>query len=368
MEGFSGTLDPYYRGPATQAVEMKWAMCTGTNRNFVASDGGSSSLVGDFTNHIISTECGLFEPNVPVNTAISLACDRMQWTRKDSNGYTIQQEVPLMLMNNILPDFCLHETDDMTVHFDVCICYRRDTDSEWASFVDENLRPSLKLTVFCQTIPGEAPRTQIARAVCNSSIVILIISERTFAGINTLQVQYLPSTQKAELASLLLQMEMILEIYEHRKKSVNVLPVYFGDVEQDHDSNFEPMFKRVERSKCWPTVDQEREKAWVPLVRQKALLLLRLADKRLSRLLHDRGLDQFRGVFSEIPSLIKGLQVSQTMQAFHEGFGAMPSLVGRKADAGTLVARTVHDALSILLPGLQQQVAIQMSTPPLEAN
>ena len=342
-EGFSGTLDPYYRDPEAKQTEMKWAICAGTNRGSVASDGGSSSL-GAFTEHVISSDCGLFEPNVPVNTAISLACDRMQRTRKDSDGKMMSQQVPLRLIYNISPEFCLHETDRTAVHFDVCVCYRRDTDSDGASFIKENLEPPLE--VFWQTIPGEASHLQIARAICNSSIIILIISEKTFADISTLQQGSL-SSAKEELANLLKQMDMILEIYEHRQKSVRVLPVYWN-TEPDPHSNFELMLVKVDISKCWPTDSVLQDAAWAPLVRQKALQQLRLVDKRLACLLHDRNLDQNLGFPLKIPSLIKGRQVSQTLRACREGFTTIPSLIGPRADAGSRVARIVRNALSTL--------------------
>jgi len=347
-EGFSGTLDPFYRDPEAEetvgAAEMKWAMCAGTNRGSLALDGGPSSL-GAFTSHVISMDCGLFEPNVPLNTAINLACDRVQLlrTRESSDGSIIAQQVPLRLMNNIPPDFCLYETDDTAEQFDVCICYRRDIDSEWASFVHENVKRFSK--VFWQPTPGPARHTQIARAVCNSSIIVLIISERTFADINTFQVGCPPSAKEMELANLLQQIDMILEIYEHRKESVRVLPVYFGNEEQD-SYNYEGILKLVDRSKCWPKVSQE--KVWAPFVRQRALRQLRLVDKRLACLLHDRDLDESIGFPPMIPSLIKGRQVGQTMRAFHEGFEPMPPLLGRKTDVGFLVAKVVEDALSIL--------------------
>ena len=45
---------------------MCWAMCAGTNRGSLASDtgAGESADNGRFTSHIISEDCGLFEPNV----------------------------------------------------------------------------------------------------------------------------------------------------------------------------------------------------------------------------------------------------------------------------------------------------------------
>jgi hypothetical protein len=102
---------------------MLWAMCAGTNRGSLASDAGQSThLHGRFTSHIISADCGLFEPNVPMRTAIRLACDRVQRERVVG----LPQQVPLMLFDNVDENFCLHKIDGPTKHFDVCLCYRRD--------------------------------------------------------------------------------------------------------------------------------------------------------------------------------------------------------------------------------------------------
>ncbi len=51
-----------------------WDMCTGTNRVSIAADAGAgeSEDNGRVTSHIISEDCGLFEPNVSVKTVIKL--------------------------------------------------------------------------------------------------------------------------------------------------------------------------------------------------------------------------------------------------------------------------------------------------------
>ena len=100
-------------------------MCAGTNRGSLASDAGAGESAdnGRFTSHIISEDCGLFEPNVSVKTAIKLACERVQRVKATKD---LPRQVPLMLLNNIDDSFCLHKVECQKEHFDVCLCYRRD--------------------------------------------------------------------------------------------------------------------------------------------------------------------------------------------------------------------------------------------------
>ena len=58
-------------------------------------------------------------------------------------------------------------------------------------------------------------------------------------------------------------------------------------------------------------------------------------DKNLSRLLHDRYLSRINR--ANVPALIKGRQVGKTLLAL-QSFAAMGPLLGKKHDAGLLVA------------------------------
>ena len=169
---FPGTLDPVYRD-AVGKEAMRWALCAGTSRGSQAEDAGTldTSHLGAFTSCVISEECGLFQPNVPVTTAIKLASERV---RSNPSRY----QAPLTLLDNISCDFCLY--DDVPAEqerFDVCVCYRdMDTDGSGARLVAESLK-SKGVKVFWKSIPGkQTERRQMAQAVCNSNVIILIVS------------------------------------------------------------------------------------------------------------------------------------------------------------------------------------------------
>ena len=330
--GFSGTLDPVYRDAVGEEA-MRWALCAGTSRGSLAADAGTldASHLGAFTSCVISEECGLFQPNVPVTTAIKLACERV---RSNPSRY----QAPLTLLDNISGDFCLYDIQEDRERFDVCVCYRMDTDGSGARFIADSLESKVK--VFWRTMPGkQTERTQMTQAVCNSNVIILIVSDRTFADISTLTSADQATDKHKHLANLLRQMDMILEVYEHGRCSV--LPVYYGD-EQQNPVTFDLMIKELDRSRCWPTVLRDKALPWVPLVRQQALRDLRCVDKNLSRLLHDRCLSRVDG--ADVPSLIKGRQVGQTLRAF-QSFAAMEPLIGKKHEAGLLVANKVEQIL-----------------------
>ena len=103
--GFSGTLDPVYRDASDAKSEkaMRWALCAGTSRGSLAADAGTldASHLGAFTSCVISEECGLFQPNVPVTKAIKLASDRVRNNQS-------RCKAPFTLLDNIF-DFCLYD-------------------------------------------------------------------------------------------------------------------------------------------------------------------------------------------------------------------------------------------------------------------
>jgi hypothetical protein len=118
--------------------------------------------------------------------------------------------------------------------------------------------------VFREAYPGQAENIQIAKAVCNSSVFVLIISDHTFADINTLQE--VPAKQP--LANLFQQMEMMLELYENWSDYVRVLPVYVGDEVQEPVS-LELHIKGVEvRLKYWPAIEKQKLTPWNSMARQ----------------------------------------------------------------------------------------------------
>ena len=347
-DGFSGELDPVYKEVAdTKELyksRMLWSMVTGTNRGSLAADASSISDLGAFTAHVISEDCGLFEPNTPVKTAFKRACERLQRVpgRKLQNGDVIPQQVPLMLMENMPDDFCLRDENSPSDRFDICLCYRRDKDLQRANFIYKHVA-SIG-TVHWRLNAGEDPEMQIARATCNSSIFILVISAHTFADINTLHGDgdLAGGRPRQDLANLLRQMDMILEMYEHHPESTCILPVYLGDDRQEsgsHDIVLEAV-SRGNMPKCWPIVSLQNSVVWASEVRQKAMKYLRLFNKRLAPLLHDQFLRETLGL-KDIPSLRGGRQVRDTLKAF-QLLEPMTIVTGRKQDAGNQIAEEVR--------------------------
>ena len=249
---FCSTIaEPRYRNPTGDEAKrgrehvpaMKWAICTATKRGALASDSGSAALaLGAFTGHLLSEDCGLFEMNVPLKRAFRLASERVGQDKS-----TKFQQEPLMLLDNIDDDFCLQAMTKVCGLYDVCVCYRNQTDRPGADFLAGYLKPQFK-TFFRPLVGGEErPDIQIARAVCNSKIIIVIVSKRTFHDINTWMNTNTPKEEDAQnLPGLLRQIEMILEIHEHRSESVRVVPVYLGMDEYDH---------HITRERCLTAVD-----------------------------------------------------------------------------------------------------------------
>ena len=146
---------------------------------------------------------------------------------------------------------------------------------------------------------------QCARALCNSRIIALIVSNNTFKGIADLE----PESQcEVRLSSLLLHYEMVLEIFEHRPHT-RVLPIFYED--RGVPDRFENIDKRAF---CFS--DQWLAKLKLQLkihsVSQKALHLLRRHDGELARKLDNKQL-KLGGV--SIPSLIGGRSLKETMRA-----------------------------------------------------
>jgi len=146
---------------------------------------------------------------------------------------------------------------------------------------------------------------QCARALCNSRIIALIVSNNTFKGIADLE----PESQcEVRLSSLLLHYEMVLEILEHRPHT-RVLPIFYED--RGVPDRFENIDKRAF---CFSDQWLAKLKSQLKFhsVSQKALHLLRRHDGELARKLDNKQL-KLGGV--SIPSLIRGRRLKETMQA-----------------------------------------------------
>jgi len=160
-----------------------------------------------------------------------------------------------VLMDNKLDNFCLREEHSPSNRFDICICYRWDKDLQRASFIHDHV--AAIGTGHWRLNAGEDPEIQMAKATCNSSIFILVISEHTFEDINALHGDAGGCTRR-DLVSLLRQMDMILEMHEHHPESMCILQVYLKDEQQEsgsHDIVLQAVFL-ADMPKCWPSVAQ----------------------------------------------------------------------------------------------------------------
>ena len=126
-----------------------WALCAATSRHKKAFENPAiSQELSAFTHCLISEDvgCGLFEPNTPVKDALETACNKLR-ERVDGK----RQDPTLMGLDRIPADFCLlHPAGSPRAQYDVCVCYRSDTDDEHAKFICDKLkavRHTITLTV-----------------------------------------------------------------------------------------------------------------------------------------------------------------------------------------------------------------------------
>ena len=124
-DDYSETLDP-------EEKPNVWALCAATSRSKVALQGAVSTELSAFTHYLVSEECGLFEPNVPVRKAVEDACQKLRENAKDQNP------IPMGL-HSIPQDFCLLRKGAAATEYDVCLCYRRDRDEDLARFFHDKL-------------------------------------------------------------------------------------------------------------------------------------------------------------------------------------------------------------------------------------
>ena len=180
--------------PLSENQPEHWLLCTSTFRRAFAYDGEDGEQNSPFTHALVSVECGLFQPNVPLVQALRLICKRL--------GRQDEQQPCLMSAQNIPNSLCLHAsrheritTEEMP--FDICLCYREGGPD---SILAERLRERLeccdihsrgskqrRLRVFLKAGPAPpAAKVQVANAF-GSTVILLLVSCDTFADINTLQ-------------------------------------------------------------------------------------------------------------------------------------------------------------------------------------
>ena len=132
---FPHTLEP--RGGERPAM---WAMCVATARN-KAAYAPATSEISAFTRHLISEQCGLFQPNVPIKQALQLVCERV---RTDPTVKSSQRQEPALLGLEAIPDIILWPESSATQQHDVYLCYHEDD-----ILLARSIRDKLQLSGRC---------------------------------------------------------------------------------------------------------------------------------------------------------------------------------------------------------------------------
>lgn len=169
-EDYSGTLlpDPAHRPNVS-------VLCASTSRNGESYiNPAISSSYSAFTHFLISEEqnSGLFSLNTPVKRALENACQMLR-----EHPQNRKQDPTPMGLDRIPDDFCLLREERPSTEYDICFCYRSDTDHDLAEFICKELRlQDRDLKVFGPSADRKAgmEEDQIARAIAHSRIVVLV--------------------------------------------------------------------------------------------------------------------------------------------------------------------------------------------------
>jgi hypothetical protein len=214
-----------------------------------------------FTEALMSVECGLFEPNVPLHWALKMVCEKLRVQK--------QQDPCLMPAQN-MPDseLCLHvqrKQRSTEERFDVFLCYRNEG-------VDRAVAERLKDKLTSCHVETEG--FEMAEAMHNSTVILLLFSHKTFDGVDTLLEE---SQMYNRLVQMLWQHEMALELFEsgvvlpsRRQKLVHLL--IGSRTEQSGSARFD-LFDEYDRT-FWP-INKE------PDLKVKSIVECALAGLRL---------------------------------------------------------------------------------------
>jgi hypothetical protein len=205
----------------------------------------------------MSDECGMFQQGVPLNWALKMVCQKL----REQGG----QEPCFMPPGNIPDSLCLCESDQRRAddeNFDVCLCYRDEGEDRALA---ERLRDKLTSTyaeqwglgkrplrVFLEAGPPPPDRiVQIADAMHNSAVILLLISRSTFDGVDTLS-----DARGSPLHQMLWQYEVALELLEcgtHNSKHRRFVPLLIGRRgAQSGHSKFEDINEIADHGAFWP--------------------------------------------------------------------------------------------------------------------
>ena len=229
----------------------------------------------------MSVECWLFEPNVPLHWALKMVCEKLRVQK--------QQDPCLMPAQN-MPDseLCLHvqrKQRSTEERFDVFLCYRNEgvdravaerlKDKLTSCHVETEGFEQRPLRVFLKAGPPPPVQSiQMAEAMHNSTVILLLFSHKTFDGVDTLLEE---SQMDNRLVQMLWQHEMALDLFEsgvvlpsRRQKLVHLL--IGSRTEQSGSARFD-LFDEFDR-KFWPINK-------VPDLKVKSIVECALAGLRL---------------------------------------------------------------------------------------
>jgi hypothetical protein len=322
-ESYSAELDP-------KSPPNVWALCAATSRHKEAFENPAiSSELSAFTHYLLSEDVGcLFGLNTPVKGALEAVCNKLRERVKGR-----KQDPTLMGIDRIPSDFCLLRDEMPSRQCDVCVCYRRDTDQEHANFICDKLRIAAP-TIYLSDYATGMEDAHIARSIAHSKIVVLIVSEKTFRGIDSLGAD---SSCEAPLARLLLQCELIVEVYGLRQERLKVLPICFG-VEGDGAGGGR-VFSDVDAEALWPATPPSVS---VKSITDRAKMLLRAHGSQLAQGLNKSNL---RIRSRNVASLMSGRHIKDTLLVLKEF--TKQNLFGCKHTEGRRVSQEIIKLLDV---------------------
>jgi len=323
---------PEIQEPLSENRPEHWLLFTSTSRRATAYD-GDDGRNSPFTQALMSVECGLFNPFVPLNQALKLVCKKLG-----------EQKPCLMPAQNIPNKLCLHPSrkqDQTEERFDICVCYREGgADSALAERLRDKLEgcnvrfgefDKRRLRVFLKG--GAAPpsaNVQVASALFGSTVILLLVSRDTFADVDKLRED---SQAKDWLVQLLWKYQMTLELFNAGQHKV--VPLLIGRKHEKNGRNeFELFDKSDQHEKFWhlrKIASDLKENSVV----KNALDGLRCSET-FAKGLDDEMLTQRPGILL----IIRGRSVKQSVMAFSSTDTFMPwKLKGVRDNAITKLCR-----------------------------
>ena len=213
--------------------------------------------------------------------------------------------------HHIPETLCLHEEEPdagRDTQFDVFLCYRgRGADQSVAERLRDKLQ-NMGLKVFFEAVASPRPKNdQIADAMCNSAIILLLVSRDTFEGIGSLET----GSERNWLIEMLWQYEMALELFCMEQRKHALFPLLVGNKTQNERgrSVFKDVDEYEDRASLWRLDELPQDVEVKSIVKTALHGLKSRVDVAIS--LDDKMLPKVE----ETPSIIRGRTVQQTIRA-----------------------------------------------------